>query len=269
MLSYSTEVAVLKVDMGTFLGFPLEMFSSIIWYQKQGFVTHLLFFVRRTCKMQPFLFWPTNKMWRAPWQRQRFPSASHLTPSPHTPGMFKPAAPWQEKGESQWRTSHSLFLSAVIIVCESILKMTDTIYSNMSLQTSTGLQDLHVLKVFSFPLPPSLPASLDWMKSHVVANWKALQGIAIPQTVPSALQRPQWHLWQRLPCNTYSMSYSAVWESAESCTTSGWASEWHLDDLRVGNVHHPNTSKIGLQVMLVLFKISLLVWLYCNNLVNW
>lgn len=61
--------------------------------------THFLILFR-TYRMQPFLSWPTNRTWRVPWQRQRSPSSSRSTPSQHTPGMFKLAAPWQERGES-------------------------------------------------------------------------------------------------------------------------------------------------------------------------
>lgn len=62
-------------------------------------VTHF-FILFRTYRMQPFSSWPTNRTWRVPWQRQRSPSSSRSTPSQHTPGMFKLAAPWQERGES-------------------------------------------------------------------------------------------------------------------------------------------------------------------------
>lgn len=71
-----------------------------------------LFF--RTYRMPPSWFWPTNKMWRARWRRRRSPRFSRSSPSPHTHGTSRPAAPWQEKGESYLHTSHSCFLAAVI-----------------------------------------------------------------------------------------------------------------------------------------------------------
>lgn len=61
----------------------------------------------RTFRRRPFWFWPTNRMWKVPWRRQRSPSVSHSTPSQHTHGTSKPAAHWREKGELNTNLTHS------------------------------------------------------------------------------------------------------------------------------------------------------------------
>lgn len=120
--------------------------------------------------MQPFLFWPTNRMWKARWRRQRSLSASHSTPSHHTRGMFRPAAPWQEKGESTYHTSHSLLLS---------------VWLNRKMTVS----DCAVITSFSSSLPVYLPV---WTGcSHGLLQTETLSNFLKLSRPQKALQRPQ------------------------------------------------------------------------------
>lgn len=68
----------------------------------------LLWFIFRTYRRRPFLFWPTNRIWKVPWRRQRSPSLSHSTPSRHTRGTSRRAAHSRAKGALNTHLTHTL-----------------------------------------------------------------------------------------------------------------------------------------------------------------
>lgn len=192
--------------------FPVEPKS------KHGIGNPFVFLLFRTYRMQPFSSWPTNRTWRAPWQQQRSPSSSRSTPSQHTPGMFKPAAPWQERGESNAPPAFSITEhdSAFTNMWRSWQKHASVYHSfcwNNSLwNTYQDASDLSLQSTCQSGLDEVARCGkleenngLKVLKLNQPLRHRKGRSVRI---IYSVLSLWPWHLWPKLPRHVYSMTYS-------------------------------------------------------------